>query len=139
MLPIDLSGDLVAQTPLWASVVGQVLIVIGALLFSTAAIGVIRLPDIYTRASAISTAAGSGLAMIVTGTFFFVPGLDNAVKLVIAVILQLVASAVGSMTIARSAYLTGSAVYSPKHNDELADSDSGDGAGDEDEAGHART
>ena len=99
MLPIDLSGDLVAQTPLWASVVGQVLIVIGALLFSTAAIGVIRLPDIYTRASAISTAAGSGLAMIVTGTFFFVPGLDNAVKLVIAVILQLVASAVGSMTI----------------------------------------
>lgn len=119
-VPFDLSSDLVASTPVVTSVVGQILIVLGGLLFATAAIGLVRLPDVYTRASAISTAAGFGLASIVTGTFLFVPGIDNAIKLVLAVILQLVTSAVGSMTIARSAYLTGSAVYSPSHHDELA-------------------
>lgn len=114
-------GDLIAQTPAWASITGQVLIVLGALLFSTAAVGLVRLPDIYTRASAISTAAGFGVASILTGVWFFVPGVDTFVKLVLAALLQLVTSAVGSMLLARAAYLTGSAVYSPTHHDELTE------------------
>ena len=40
-------------------------------------------------------------------------------KLIVAVVLQLVTSAVGSMALARSGYLIGSAVYSPTHHNEL--------------------
>lgn len=115
-------NELVDSVPLWASIVGQVLIVLGALLFSTSAIGLIRLPDVYTRASAIATAAGFGVALVVSGSFFFVISLENAIKVALAVVLQLTTSAVGSMTLARAAYLTGSAVYSPAHRDELAES-----------------
>lgn len=116
------TNELIASTPLWASIIGQVFIIGGALLFTTAAIGLVRLPDMYTRASAIATAAGFGVALMATGSFFFVIGVDTAIKIALAVVLQLVTSAVGSMTLARAAYLTGSAVYSPTHTDQLAES-----------------
>ncbi|MGK7221985.1 cation:proton antiporter [Kocuria flava] len=111
--------DLVMHDTLWMSVVGQALIVLGALVFLTATVGIIRLPDLYTRSSAIATAAGIGVSLVLAGAFFFLPGVGNAVKLVAAVVLQLVTSAVGSMALARSGYLIGSAVYSPTHHNEL--------------------
>ena len=111
------------QIPVWMSVVGQVLIVAGSFVFASATVGLVRLPDVYTRSSSNGTAAGIGVGLILTGAFFFVPGLDTAVKLVLAVLLQLITSAVGSMAIARSAYLTGAAVYSPTRHDELSAAD----------------
>ncbi|MCJ8504112.1 monovalent cation/H(+) antiporter subunit G [Kocuria flava] len=111
--------DLVMHDTLWMSVVGQAFIVLGALVFLTATVGIIRLPDLYTRSSAIATAAGIGVSLVLAGAFFFLPGVGNAVKLVAAVVLQLVTSAVGSMALARSGYLIGSAVYSPTHHNEL--------------------
>lgn len=112
---------LIESTPTWASVTGQIFIVLGAVLFSTAAIGMVRLPDIYTRASAVGTAAGAGVGLIVIGIWFFIPGVESAVKVVVAVILQLITSAIGTVILGRSAYMTGSAVYSPSHHDELGE------------------
>jgi multicomponent Na+:H+ antiporter subunit G len=113
--------DPIMHDTVWMSVVGQVLIVLGSLVFLTATVGLVRLPDLYTRSSAIATAAGVGVSFVLTGAFFFVPGLETGIKLVAAVALQLVTSAVGSMAIARSGYLIGSAVYSPTHHNELED------------------
>lgn len=115
--------DLIMHDTLWMSIVGQAFIVLGALVFLTATVGIITLPDLYTRSSAIATAAGIGVSFVLTGAFFFLPGVENAVKLLAAVVLQLLTSAVGSMALARSGYLIGSAVYSPTHHNEL------DGAG----------
>lgn len=120
--------DPIMHDTLWMSVVGQVFIVLGSLLFLTATVGITRFPDLYTRSSAIATAAGLGISFVLTGAFFFLPGVENAVKVLAAVVLQLVTSAVGSMALARSGYRIGSAVYSPTHHNEL-DESSGDGAG----------
>ena len=122
--------DPIMHDTLWMSVVGQAFIVLGSLVFLTATVGIVRLPDLYTRSSAIATAAGIGVSFVLTGAFFFVPGVENAVKLLVAVVLQLVTSAVGSMALARSGYLIGSAVYSPTHHNELEESS-------EDEAGRS--
>ncbi|MEX5295439.1 monovalent cation/H(+) antiporter subunit G [Kocuria sp. CPCC 205268] len=120
---------------LWMSVVGQAFIVLGSLIFLTATVGITRFPDLYTRSSAIATAAGLGVSFVLTGAFFFLPGVENAVKLLAAVVLQLVTSAVGSMALARSGYLIGSAVYSPTHHNELEEHAGGDpGPGKEDRA-----
>lgn len=89
-------------------IAGQVLIVLGAGLFSTAGLGLLRLRDVYGRSSAVATAAGLGISLILVGAFLMQPSLAGAVKLVVAVLLQLATSAVGSMAIARAAYLTGS-------------------------------
>lgn len=60
-----------------------------------------------TRISAVGTAGGIGIILVIAGTVFLAPGLSNAVKAIIIVALQLGTSAIGSIAIARSAYLTG--------------------------------
>lgn len=104
----------------WVEVIGSILILIGAGVFSTAGIGLLLFRDAYARSSAIATAAGMGISLILSGTFCFIPGWETLAKLVAAVMLQLVTSAVGSMAIARSAYLTGSHLHSPTGHDDLA-------------------
>nr|WP_222844481.1 monovalent cation/H(+) antiporter subunit G [Saccharomonospora sp. CUA-673] len=42
------------------TIIGDVFIIAGALVFVTAALGIIRFPDAYTRISSLGTAAGSG-------------------------------------------------------------------------------
>ncbi|MEX5262578.1 MULTISPECIES: monovalent cation/H(+) antiporter subunit G [Kocuria] len=111
--------DPIMHDTLWMSVVGQAFIVLGSLIFLSATVGITRFPDLYTRSSAVATATGLGVSFVLTGAFFFLPGVENAVKLIVAVVLQLVTSAVGSMALARSGYLIGSAVYSPTHHNEL--------------------
>lgn len=104
-------------------ILGQVLIVLGAAVFSTAGVGLLALRDAYARSSAIATAAGLGISLVLTGVFCLTPTPGNAVKLVVAVLFQLATSAVGSMAIARAAYLTGSPMVldeSAREADELA-------------------
>ena len=104
--------DPIMHDTLWMSVVGQAFIVLGSLIFLSATVGITRFPDLYTRSSAVATATGLGVSFVLIGAFFFLPGVENAVKLIVAVVLQLVTSAVGSMALARSGYLIGSSVRS---------------------------
>lgn len=102
------------------TIVGNVSIVAGALVFATAALGVLRFPDAYTRVSAVGTAAGIGIVLVVIGAFLLHPTVSDFVKAVAIIILQLTTSAIGSMAIARSAYLTGTPLLR-RTFDELAD------------------
>lgn len=99
---------------------GQVMIVAGALVFATAALGIIRFTDPYTRMSAVGTAGGMGIVFVVGGVFLVQPSVPDLVKLALFVGLHLATSALGSMTIARSAYLTGIPLHR-RHFDELAE------------------
>lgn len=90
------------------TIAGQVLIVAGGLIFLTAALGIIRFPDAYTRVSAVGTAGGIGIVFIVVGAVVLQPSVGNVLKVLAIVFLQLATSAIGSMAIARAAYLTSS-------------------------------
>ena len=107
-------------------VAGQLLMVAGALFFSTAGLGLLRLKDAYARSSAVATAAGLGISLVLLGAFVQQPSWGNLAKLAVAVLLQLATSAAGSMAIARSAYLTGSPLHCPSGQDDLARADSVD-------------
>lgn len=87
-------------------VAGQVLVVLGALVVLTAALGVVRFPDAYTRISAVGTAGGAGIVLVVLGALLIDLSASNAVKVLAVIVLQLATSAVGSMAIARAARLT---------------------------------
>lgn len=87
--------------------IGQIFTLLGAAIFVAAAIGLHRLPDPYTRTSAVATAAGLGIAFIVAGVVLLDPHVSNVVKAVIAIVLQLLTSAVGGMAIARAAVISG--------------------------------
>ncbi|WP_130798839.1 cation:proton antiporter [Streptomyces otsuchiensis] len=88
-------------------VIGQVVAVLGGLVFVAAALGLHRLPDPYMRTSAVATAAGIGVAFVVVGTALTDPSLSTGFKVALAVVLQLATSAVGGMTLARAAVLSG--------------------------------
>lgn len=117
----------IVLTPLIAQhsldIAAQVLIVLGAVLFSTAGIGLIRLRDAYSRSSAVATAAGLGVSLIVAGAFLMQPSWQNLAKVAVAIMLQLATSAIGSMAITRAAYLTKSPMSNPTHTDDLADAE----------------
>ena len=104
------------------SVVGTGFLVLGAVIIASAAIGIVKLPDLYTRTSAIGTAAGLGVALIIVGVVTLDFSVLNLIKGVVAIVAQLLTSAVGSFALARSGYLTGARPVATTVPDELADS-----------------
>lgn len=103
------------------TIVGSALLILGAVIILSAAIGLVRLPDLYTRTSAIGTAAGLGVALMIVGVVVVDFSWLNLLKGALAVVAQLVTSAVGSFALARSGYLTGSRPAPITVPDELAE------------------
>ena len=87
--------------------IAYVLIFCGVVVFAGAGVGVLRFRDAYMRASAVGTAAGLGIALITIGAVLTMPTPENLVKAVVAVVLQLATSAVGTTIIARAAVNSG--------------------------------
>ena len=103
-------------------IIGQVLIVLGSLIFLTGALGIIRFPDAYPRASAVGTAGGLGVVFVITGALLMQPTVPDALKVVLIVVLQLATSAIGIIAVGRSAYLVGVPLQR-RAFDELGDHD----------------
>ncbi|MFW2513444.1 cation:proton antiporter [Demequina sp. SO4-13] len=89
-------------------IIASVVIVLGAMVFVTGALALLKFPDAYTHVSAVGTAGGIGLVLIVGGVLLHEFTGMNAVLAVLIIAAQLLTSAVGSMALARSSYLAGS-------------------------------
>lgn len=98
---------------------GMVFIFLGIATIIVAGIGLFKLPDLYLRASAVGTSAGLGVAAIVVGALLMDFSWLNLIKASVAIIAQLLTSAVGSMAIARSGYLNNSMPAEITHTDDL--------------------
>ncbi|KAB7667188.1 Na+/H+ antiporter subunit G [Bacillus sp. B1-b2] len=88
------------------SIITAVLIFAGALLTLVASIGVLRLPDVYTRSHAASKSATLGIMFILLGAclyFFQKEGIFNS-RLILAIAFIFLTSPVAGQLIIRSAY-----------------------------------
>ncbi|MFN3706975.1 cation:proton antiporter [Microcella sp.] len=103
-----------------ATVIGSAFLILGAVIIASAAIGLVKLPDLYTRTSAIGTAAGLGVALMIVGVVVIDFSWLSLLKGVIAVTAQLLTSAIGSFALARAGYLSGSRPAPITVPDELA-------------------
>ncbi|WP_019156137.1 monovalent cation/H(+) antiporter subunit G [Robertmurraya massiliosenegalensis] len=84
-------------------------ILAGAFLSMAATLGVIRLPDVYTRNHAASKAATLGVMSILFGTFlyfYFLEGHFNS-RLILGIAFVFMTSPVAGHLISRAAYHTG--------------------------------
>lgn len=118
------------------TIIADVLVVAGALVFATAALGLVRFPDAYTRISAVGTAGGLGIVLVVTGALLHQPGFSDTLKVILIVALQLTTSAIGSIAIARSAYRTRTPLQHAHFNDlSTHQAPFGDRASQEEQAG----
>lgn len=90
------------------TIIGSGLLILGAAIMASAAIGLLTLPDLYTRTSAIGTAAGLGVSVIIVGVVVLDFSALNLLKGVVAIVAQILTSSIGSFALARAGYLTGS-------------------------------
>jgi multicomponent Na+:H+ antiporter subunit G len=93
---------------MWGAVVG-VLAIAGASLVALAGVGLIRLPDPLTRASAVSKAAALGLLLIIVAAIIDDWSARSVIVLVLVLIAHLVTVPLSGLALGRAAYRSGTA------------------------------
>jgi multicomponent Na+:H+ antiporter subunit G len=86
-------------------VIGEVLLLAGAVFTLVAAVGVVRFRDVFTRAHAFTAGSALGLAASLVGAAVAQDHLGNRTTLVLAVVLQILTSPLSSNLLSRASYL----------------------------------
>ena len=91
------------------SIVVGALVIIGAGLVALAGLGILRLPDPLTRASAVSKAAALGLLLIIVAAIVADWSPRSVIVLVLVLIAHLVTVPLSGLALARASYRSGTA------------------------------
>ena len=75
----------------------------GLFFFLSGSIGLLRLPDLFSRLHALAMADNVGLALVALGVIILEPAVVNDIKIVIIWLLVMAASAISSHLVARHA------------------------------------
>ncbi len=97
------------------SVVAAILLVVGALLSAVAALGLLRLPDLFTRMHAASKAGPLGAGLILLGAAFAAGDWAIAIRCVLGFCFLIATSPVSAHLLARAALRSG-VVPDPRTN-----------------------
>ena len=103
-------------------IVIAIFILIGAFLSLLSALGVIRLPDVYTRNHAASKATTLGVLSILLGALIFYymkDGIFNS-RLILGIIFIFITAPVGGHLISRAAYHSHVKLWEKSVRDDLA-------------------
>lgn len=92
-------------------IVGHLLVGIGSLLLLLAAVGILRLPDVFARMHAGTKAASLGVACVLAGTAVLAPTPATAVKVTLAILFQFATAPVAAHVIGRAAYRSGEPLW----------------------------
>ncbi|KAA1042551.1 Na+/H+ antiporter subunit G [Macrococcus equipercicus] len=101
----------------------MIFIILGALLSFASALGLYRLPDVYTRGHAASKASTLGVMCIISGVLLFFIGKDHQFQpsLLLAILFIFLTGPIGGHLIMRSAYYTGTPYTKKTVRDDLKD------------------
>jgi multicomponent Na+:H+ antiporter subunit G len=102
------------------TVVGEVLAAAGVALIAAAAVGILRMPDVYNRINAVAKAAALGVSLVLAGVLLMKPSVVTAVVVVLAIAAQLFTAPIAGYAVARAAYRSGAPLTSATHRDDLA-------------------
>jgi len=84
-------------------------IVVGVIFTMVTVVGILRLPDVYTRAHAASKSATMGVLSILLGVFFYFWINEGvvSVQLLLAILFLFITSPIGGHLMSRAAYISG--------------------------------
>lgn len=88
-----------------AQLIGSFLILVGAFFLFSAGLGIVRMPDTFTRIQAGTKASTLGNMLILAGIAFYHPGWT--LKLVILIFFVLMTNPISSHALARAAHAIG--------------------------------
>jgi multicomponent Na+:H+ antiporter subunit G len=95
-------------------------LVLGSAVMLLAALGVVRLPDVYTRMSAASKASTLGAGLLALGAALAFPAEPVAAQAVALVAFLALAAPVASHLVGRAAYVSGTRPWQGTARDDLA-------------------
>ncbi len=87
--------------------IGGVLVVIGIFFDFAGTVGLLRLPDLYTRLHAANKAVTLGTCSILLGTFLTMPFSNEGIKALLCILFILLTAPTAAHAIARGAYKYG--------------------------------
>jgi multicomponent Na+:H+ antiporter subunit G len=83
--------------------IGSILVLLGAIFLFSAGLGMLRMPDAFTRIQAGTKASTLGNMLLLTGLAFYHPGWS--LKLIIVIYFVLLTNPISSHALARAAYI----------------------------------
>lgn len=97
------------------------LILIGALLNLFSAIGLVRLPDVYTRSHAATKSSTLGVLCILTGAFLYFAFTQDTIsaRLVLGIVFVFITAPVAGHLICRAAYRSNVPLWKKSVQDDL--------------------
>ena len=102
-------------------VASSVLLLSGVALFLLAGLGVVRLPDVFSRMHAATKASTLGLALVLLGAMLRVEQPGDAVRLALVIAFTFLTAPVGAHMLGRAAYRSGVGGIEDLKVDELRD------------------
>jgi len=108
-----------------------ILIIIGALFTLVAAIGLLRLPDLYTRMHAASKAGTVGSGLMLVALAVYTDDLSITTRAIAAIVFFLLTAPISAHLLAKAAYAAGYRLWDKSVCDEMSTVDTDGTASDE--------
>jgi multicomponent Na+:H+ antiporter subunit G len=99
----------------------SLLMLLGSLCVLLAAVGIVRMPDLFTRLQAASKASTLGAILILAAVAVQFAEVALAARVLVVIVFLALTTPLGAHLIARAAYLRGSRMLDAGAVDELAD------------------
>lgn len=99
--------------------VADVLMIVGASFLLLAAVGVVRMPDLFTRMQTATKASTLGISSILLATAWLIQDYAVAVRAILTILFFFVTAPVAAHMIGRAAYFVGVPLWSGTITDEL--------------------
>jgi len=99
--------------------VGDVLMIVGASFVLLASVGILRMPDLFTRMQTATKAATLGISCILLAVAFLMQDWSVGLRATLAIMFFLLTAPVAAHMIGRAAYFVGVPLWSGTITDEL--------------------
>jgi len=100
-------------------IISGILLLVGSLFIFLAGIGLVKMPDLYTRMSATTKASTLGVGLILIGTAVYFGSVGVASRAIIIIVFLLLTAPIAAHMIARAAYFDGVPLWKKTWKDDL--------------------
>ena len=100
-------------------ITAYILLSVGAILIFIASVGILRMPDLYMRASAVTKASVLGVGLMLIGVIFYFQAFGVAMRALAILFFVVATGPVGAHMIGRAAYISGEKLWDKTTHDDL--------------------